>query len=77
MAFNWTRIAAANPLQRAMALYEAKFGHPVPSGEIKTAALSGTTKALIDKINSFIRDGKPNPRWAEIKDRLAHERAQN
>jgi len=63
----------ADTLSIAIHLYKRTFGHPIPSSEFKTAAITGTREELARKILLCVIDGTPNAKWANEDDPFAHK----
>ena len=62
-------------LWSALTMYRQKFGHSVPSWEIKTATLMGERDKLRARIVSALRDEVAIESWAKSAP-YAHELAQ-
>ena len=62
-------------LWSALTMYRQKFGHPVPSWEIKTATLMGERAELKARIVKALTNEAPVESWAK-SDPYAHELAQ-
>ena len=62
-------------LWSALTMYRQKFGHSVPSWEIKTATLMGEREELRARIVSALKNEVAVEAWAK-SDPFAHELAQ-